>query len=107
MPVGEGGSILLARALIKKGAGIPAAVAMMLAAPVVNIPALAAGLGSGGESTAFWFRTGVGAGFAVLFALLISVEHEPDRVVLLIVCRGTKWEWKLRHRQASTAGAGG
>lgn len=81
VPVGEGGSILLARALIKKGAGIPAAVAMMLAAPAVNIPALAAALGSGGASTAFWIRTGVGAGFAVLFALLISVERGPDRVV--------------------------
>lgn len=81
LPVGEGGSILLARALIKKGAGIPSAVALMLAAPALNILFIAAALGSGESNTVFWLRTGIGVGFAVLFAILVSFEGEPDRLL--------------------------
>lgn len=80
-PVGEGGSILLARALIRKGASIPAAVALMLVAPAVSILPLAVSLGSGGSGTAFWLRTGFGVGFAILFAVLISFEHEPNQIL--------------------------
>ncbi len=82
IPVGEGGSIILARALIKKGAGIPAAAALMLAAPALNISTLAAAFGMDGVSTVVWIRMGVSVAFAVLFGLVVSVEREAGRVVV-------------------------
>lgn len=81
LPVGEGGSILLARALIKKGAGIPSAAALMLAAPALNILSFAVTLGSGEPGQVFWIRTGIGVSFAVLFGVLLSLEREPNRLV--------------------------
>lgn len=81
LPLGEGGSILLARALLKKGAALPSTVVMMLAAPALNVLPLAILLGAGGASVVFWLRVGIGAVFAILFGILLSFENQPERLI--------------------------
>ncbi len=81
LPVGEGGSILLARALLRKGAALPSTVVMMLAAPALNVLPLAILLGSGGVSAVFWLRIGIGAVFAIIFGILLSLENQPERLI--------------------------
>lgn len=81
LPLGEGGSILLARTLLKKGAALSATIVMMLAAPALNLPALAVLPGSSDLSAVFWFRVVFGVVFAILFALFLSAESQPDRLL--------------------------
>lgn len=81
LPVGEGGSIILARTLLKKGAALPSTIVMMLAAPAQNLPALAILLVSPDLTAIFWFRVAFGVVFAILFALFLSSEKQPERLV--------------------------
>ena len=77
-PAGEGGAALLGRALLRKGASLPAMTAMILAAPALNMLVLAIAMGLNSAGSVFWLRAGVGIGFAFLFALLLSVEDRPE-----------------------------
>lgn len=81
LPVGEGGSILLARSFLRKGAGLPSVVVLMLAAPALNLVTLGAGIGSNALDTAFWLRTAFGLGFSILFAFLVSLERDPEQIL--------------------------
>lgn len=81
LPLGEGGSILLARTLLKKGAALPSTIVMMLAAPALNLPALAILQDSSDLNAVFWFRVAFGVVFAILFALFLSTESQPERLL--------------------------
>ena len=81
LPVGDGGSVLLARQLLRKGAGVPAAAGLMLAGPGVNLIAVGAGLATDGMAGLTGMRFAVAVLFALVFGLILSQENEPERLI--------------------------
>ncbi len=81
LPVGDGGSVLVARQLLRKGAGVPAAAALMVAGPGVTLIAAGAGLGANGMTGLAGLRFAAAIIFALVFALILGQEGEPERII--------------------------
>jgi len=82
LPVGEIGAVPVARRLLRRGAGVPLAVAFLLAAPVVNVIALAASAAALGERAPALIplRAAVALGVAISVGLLSAVWPHAGRV---------------------------
>lgn len=81
LPVGDGGSVLVARQLLRKGAGVPAAVALMVAGPGVTLIAAGAGLGAKDITWLAGLRFATAVIFALVFGLILAQEGEPGRII--------------------------
>jgi len=81
LPVGDVGGIVLGRSLLRKGASLPAAAALMISAASTNLLSLSAALGSSPVLIGFGLRAGIGLVFAVIFALFLSSE---SRISVLV-----------------------
>lgn len=81
LPVGDGGSVLVARQLLRKGAGAPAAAALMLAGPGVTLIAVGAGLGAKELTGLAGLRFATAVIFALIFGLILAQEGEPGRII--------------------------
>lgn len=81
MPVCECGSIPAARRLLQKGVALPAGIAFVLAAPVINpIVILSTVVAFGGWEMAAW-RVGLTLLFAVMIGVLLGTAPKPARVL--------------------------
>jgi len=87
-PVCECGSIPTARRLIAKGAALPAGIAFVLAAPVINPVVLAATFVAFGSWEMVAWRAGLTILFAVIVGLLLGTPRDPATVVLPAVSQG-------------------
>ena len=87
-PVCECGSIPTARRLIAKGAALPAGIAFVLAAPVINPVVLAATFVAFGSWAMVAWRAGLTILFAVIVGLLLGTPRDPATVVLPAVSQG-------------------
>ncbi|TDA64632.1 MAG: hypothetical protein D9V45_08360 [Chloroflexi bacterium] len=81
LPVGDGGSVLVARQLLRKGASLPAAAALMVAGPGVTLVAVGAGLGANGMIGLAGLRFATAVIFALVFGLILAQESEPERII--------------------------
>jgi len=81
LPLGDVGGIILGRSLLRKGASLPAAAALMISAASANLVSLGAALGSKPVLIGFGLRAGIGIIFAVLFALFLSSENQVAALV--------------------------
>ncbi|MHB8113863.1 MAG: permease [Bellilinea sp.] len=81
LPVGDGGSALVARQLLRKGAGVPAAAALMAAGPGVTLIATGAGLGATGMAGLAGLRFATAVILAIVFGLILAQESEPKRII--------------------------
>ena len=81
LPVGDGGSALVARQLLRKGAGVPAAAALMVAGPGVTLVVVGAGLGANGMIGLAGLRFVTAVILAIVFGLILAQENEPERIV--------------------------
>ena len=80
-PVCECGVVPFARRMLHKGLPLPAAVALLLAAPVVNPIVIASTLAAFGPGLVFWGRLGFSLLVAVLVGTLFGLA-EPRGVLL-------------------------
>jgi len=80
-PVCECGVVPFARRMLHKGLPLPAAVALLLAAPVVNPIVIASTLAAFGPGLVFWGRLGFSLVVAVLVGTLFGLA-EPRGVLL-------------------------
>lgn len=78
LPVGECGVIPLARRLLHKGAPVPAAIAMLLAAPALNPIVIASTLAAFGPGLIFWGRFGLTLLVATLVGWVFSLHPAPQ-----------------------------
>lgn len=81
IPLGDVGGIILGRMLLRKGASLPAAAALMISAASANLVSLGAAIGSRPILIGFGFRAAIGIIFAVMFALFLTSE---SRVAALV-----------------------
>ena len=80
-PVCECGVIPLTRRLFHKGLPLPAGIAFLLAAPVINPIVIFSTAAAFGWGTMLWWRVGLSLLFAVIVGLVFSVEKEPSNVL--------------------------
>jgi uncharacterized membrane protein YraQ (UPF0718 family) len=73
-PVCECGVIPLTRRLFHKGLPLPAGIAFLLAAPVINPIVIFSTAAAFGWGTMLWWRVGLSLLFAVIVGLVFSVE---------------------------------
>ena len=81
LPVGDGGSALVARQLLRKGASVPAAAALMVAGPGVTLIAASAGLGATGMAGLAGLRLATAVNLAFVFGLILAQESEPKQII--------------------------
>ena len=81
LPVGDGGSVLVARQLLRKGAGVPAAAALMVAGPGVTLIAAGAGLGADGMTGLAGLRLAIAVILALVFGMILAQENESNRII--------------------------
>ena len=81
-PVCECGVVPLGRRFIRKGVGIPIAIAFMIASPVVNPIVMASTISAFGFSPITFWRFGFSVLIAFLVGLIFTVERNPLRLVL-------------------------
>ena len=80
-PVCECGVIPLTRRLFHKGLPLPAGIAFLLAAPVINPIVIFSTAAAFGWGTMLWWRVGLSLLFAVIVGLVFSVEKDPSNVL--------------------------
>ena len=81
LPVGDGGSALVARQLLRKGASVSAAAALMVAGPGVTLITAGAGLGADGMTGLAGLRFATAVILALVFGLILAQESEPKRII--------------------------
>jgi uncharacterized protein len=79
LPVGECGVVPLTRRLLRKGLPLPAAIAFMLAAPVVNPIVIAGTLAAFGLGQVLALRLGLTLLIAVVTGLIFARTRQPER----------------------------
>ena len=80
-PVCECGVIPLTRRLFHKGLPLPAGIAFLLAAPVLNPIVIFSTAAAFGWGQMLAWRVGLSLLFAVIIGLVFSVEQEPSNVL--------------------------
>jgi uncharacterized protein len=85
-PVCECGVVPLSRRLMRKGLPIPAGIAFLLAAPVLNPIVIASTAAAFGWGNLLAFRMGISLLIAVVVGLVFSVEKNPWAIL-----RPTEW----------------
>jgi len=80
-PVCECGVIPLARRLLKKGVALPAGIAFLLSAPVINPIVMASTWTAFGFGKIFWGRILVTLMIAVIIAVLFSLISDPAQML--------------------------
>ncbi len=80
-PVSGVGALPLARRWFRKGLPMPAAMAFLLAAPILNPIVIAGTLGAWGLGPLLFSRLGLTLGIAVLAGLVFSLAGEPGEVL--------------------------
>ncbi len=81
LPVGDGGSALVARQLLRKGAGAPAAATLMVAGPGVTLITAGAGLGANGMVGLAGLRLATAVILAIVFGLILAQESGLNRII--------------------------
>lgn len=81
LPVGQGGSVLLARRLLRKGVPFPMGVAFLMAAPALNPISIASAYAAFGGGSIFWGRAAITFIVAAGVGLLFSLQHEPGNAL--------------------------
>jgi uncharacterized protein len=105
-PVCECGSIPAARRLIAKGAGLPAGIAFVLAAPVINPVVLIATYVAFGSWEMVVWRAGLTLIVAVIVALLLGTPRDPSEVLLPALCSAPDHEHDYEHDHSDLADRG-
>jgi uncharacterized membrane protein YraQ (UPF0718 family) len=77
-PVCECGVVPFGRRLLRKGVPLPAVIATLLAAPVVNPIVIASTLAAFGPGTIFWGRLALSLSIAVLTGAVFSLANPRD-----------------------------
>jgi uncharacterized membrane protein YraQ (UPF0718 family) len=80
-PVCECGVVPFARRLINKGAPVPAGIAALLAAPVMNPIVIASTLAAYGPGWMLWSRLGLTLLIAVIVGLAFSLHPRPEELL--------------------------